>query len=176
MVSHSSFEHNVFLVSSRLKGVRCCVQGSISAVSSQISLRSVDPFLPYQHVHTYARCDSANNPYIPSFRSLIYSSKLYGVGQPRRSAADQYSDKKKKREKRTSAVSGISCPLSSIDETMHAINNRSQRSAPGPTSFAFGGGTRPMSELMFNKYDLDKNGSLNIGSIVIVTRLSSSLV
>ena len=27
-----------------------------------------------------------------------------------------------------------------------------------PSSFAFGGGTKPVSQLMFNKYDLDNNG------------------
>lgn len=39
--------------------------------------------------------------------------------------------------------------------------NKNHRTAPAlaPTSFAFGGGTKPISELMFNKYDVDKSGS-----------------
>ena len=40
---------------------------------------------------------------------------------------------------------------------MHAIDH-GQRSGLGAASFAFGGGTKPISELMFNKYDLDRNG------------------
>lgn len=38
--------------------------------------------------------------------------------------------------------------------------NKNHRIATGiaPTSFAFGGGTKPISELMFNKYDIDKSG------------------
>jgi len=38
------------------------------------------------------------------------------------------------------------------------VMNKNQRTGPTPTCFAFGGGTKPISELMFNKYDLDKNG------------------
>ena len=38
--------------------------------------------------------------------------------------------------------------------------NKNQRVKLPPTCFAFGGGTKPMSELMFNKYDKDKNGML----------------
>ena len=39
--------------------------------------------------------------------------------------------------------------------------NKNHRTAPAfaPTPFAFGGGTKPISELMFNKYDIDKSGS-----------------
>lgn len=44
---------------------------------------------------------------------------------------------------------------------MHAIN-KNQRVAPLPPSFGFGGATKPISELMFNKYDKDKNGIFKI--------------
>jgi hypothetical protein len=38
------------------------------------------------------------------------------------------------------------------------VINKNQRTSLAPTCFAFGGGTKPVSELMFNKYDIDKNG------------------
>lgn len=31
-----------------------------------------------------------------------------------------------------------------------------------PCLFAFGGGMKPLSELVFNKYDTDKNGDIHI--------------
>lgn len=31
-----------------------------------------------------------------------------------------------------------------------------------PSIFAFGGGTKSLSELTFNKYDTDKNGNIQI--------------
>jgi hypothetical protein len=40
---------------------------------------------------------------------------------------------------------------------MNVINKNQQRSF-APTNYAFGGSTKPISELMFNKYDTDKNG------------------
>jgi hypothetical protein len=42
---------------------------------------------------------------------------------------------------------------------MNVINKHHlAATALAPTCFAFGGGTKPISELMFNKYDVDKNG------------------
>ena len=38
------------------------------------------------------------------------------------------------------------------------VINKNQRTPFAPTCFAFGGSTKPISELMFNKYDTDKNG------------------
>ncbi|CAF2361463.1 unnamed protein product [Rotaria sp. Silwood2] len=43
---------------------------------------------------------------------------------------------------------------------MNAINKH-QRITPAPTCFSFGGATKPISELMFNKYDKDKNGTIS---------------
>ena len=34
--------------------------------------------------------------------------------------------------------------------------------ALSPKLFAFGGGTKPVSQLLFNKYDTDKNGASTI--------------
>jgi hypothetical protein len=39
-----------------------------------------------------------------------------------------------------------------------ANGNKKYGSPLPPSSFAFGGGTKPVSQLMFNKYDLDHNG------------------
>jgi len=38
------------------------------------------------------------------------------------------------------------------------VINKNQRGTLAPTCFAFGGGKKPISELMFKKYDKDKNG------------------
>ena len=40
---------------------------------------------------------------------------------------------------------------------MNVINKPSRIILP-PNCMAFGGATKPVSELMFNKYDKDKNG------------------
>ncbi|CAF1246521.1 unnamed protein product [Adineta steineri] len=43
-----------------------------------------------------------------------------------------------------------------------AANKITKQSIPlSPSRFAFGGGTKPISEVMFNKYDTDKNGSIS---------------
>lgn len=42
---------------------------------------------------------------------------------------------------------------------MNVINKKPTMILP-PSSFAFGGSTKPISEIMFNKYDKDKNGRL----------------
>lgn len=40
-------------------------------------------------------------------------------------------------------------------------NRNPKHNAPLPPSrFAFGGGTKSVCELMFNKYDKDKNGNI----------------
>ena len=41
---------------------------------------------------------------------------------------------------------------------MNVINKQHIRTPLAPTSFAFGGATKPISELMFNKYDKDRSG------------------
>jgi hypothetical protein len=41
---------------------------------------------------------------------------------------------------------------------MNVLNKNHPAATLAPTCFAFGGGTKPISELMFNKYDVDKNG------------------
>ncbi|CAF1138326.1 unnamed protein product [Rotaria sordida] len=43
---------------------------------------------------------------------------------------------------------------------MNVINKRPQIILP-PSCMAFGGATKPVSELMFNKYDKDKNGTIS---------------
>ncbi|CAF1550826.1 unnamed protein product [Didymodactylos carnosus] len=45
---------------------------------------------------------------------------------------------------------------------MTAVNRSTKQNTPLSLSlFAFGGTTKPMSEIMFNKYDVDNNGSIS---------------
>ena len=41
-----------------------------------------------------------------------------------------------------------------------ASGNKKHGTPLSPSCFAFGGGTKPISEVMFNKYDVDKNGKM----------------
>jgi calcium-binding protein CML len=50
------------------------------------------------------------------------------------------------------------------------VINKSHRTSLAPTCFAFGGGTKPISELMFNKYDIDKNGMSKKKSTIFFTK------
>jgi hypothetical protein len=45
------------------------------------------------------------------------------------------------------------------------VINKNQRTPLAPNCFAFGGSTKPISEIMFNKYDKDKNGMLKKSQI-----------
>jgi hypothetical protein len=55
---------------------------------------------------------------------------------------------------------------------MTTANASKKQSTPLlPSRFAFGGGTKPISELMFNKYDVDKNGYFHLFQTDIYTIL-----
>ncbi|CAF0889906.1 unnamed protein product [Rotaria sordida] len=49
---------------------------------------------------------------------------------------------------------------------MTAASGRTRKDAPlSPSRFAFGGKTKPLSELMFKKYDVDNNGSISCNEL-----------